>query len=263
MCPAVGRAGFRADPVEEVTAPAIGRSPAAWGGGSSRTAGTLRVAFLLPLGGTRCRVSPWLSVWSADCGCGHAAPAPARSSPGATVWIATKRKTALSSFPQRNVGSSQFKTIEDDLVSALVRSGCIPESHGEDMRKMSFQRCARTDKVGGALPPPPCTSASVGQHPWFQTTAARVRLLWGWGGDDVAAGGAETSSSRSHATAESGCPLPAALRPLRPLPRRDVSCHQPSLSGAVARTDQLWCPAHFYLLQWKGKHKPVLAMPLV
>lgn len=47
---------------------------------------------------------------------------------------------------QRNVGASQFKTIEDDLVSALVRSGCIPESHGEDMRKMSFQRCARTDK---------------------------------------------------------------------------------------------------------------------
>nr|KAF6403939.1 pseudouridine synthase 1 [Molossus molossus] len=47
---------------------------------------------------------------------------------------------------QRNVGSSQFKTIEDDLVSALVQSGCIPENHGEDMRKMSFQRCARTDK---------------------------------------------------------------------------------------------------------------------
>jgi len=48
---------------------------------------------------------------------------------------------------QRNVGSSQFKTIEDDLVSALVQSGCIPENHGEDMKKMSFQRCARTDKV--------------------------------------------------------------------------------------------------------------------
>ncbi|XP_075754518.1 pseudouridylate synthase 1 homolog isoform X3 [Pelodiscus sinensis] len=47
---------------------------------------------------------------------------------------------------QRNVGSLQFKTIEDDLVSALVRSGCIPENHGEDMKKMSFQRCARTDK---------------------------------------------------------------------------------------------------------------------
>lgn len=56
------------------------------------------------------------------------------------------------SFPQRNVGSSQFKTIEDDLVCALVRSGCIPENHGEDMRKMSFQRCARTDKVGPSPP---------------------------------------------------------------------------------------------------------------
>ncbi|KAL0610359.1 tRNA pseudouridine synthase A [Plecturocebus cupreus] len=47
---------------------------------------------------------------------------------------------------QRNVGSSQFRTIEDDLVSALVRAGCIPEGHGQDMRKMCFQRCARTDK---------------------------------------------------------------------------------------------------------------------
>ncbi|XP_066465880.1 pseudouridylate synthase 1 homolog isoform X2 [Tiliqua scincoides] len=47
---------------------------------------------------------------------------------------------------QRNVGNSQFKTIEDDLVMALIRSGCIPGNHGEDMKKMSFQRCARTDK---------------------------------------------------------------------------------------------------------------------
>ncbi|EDL20003.1 pseudouridylate synthase 1 homolog isoform 2 [Mus musculus] len=47
---------------------------------------------------------------------------------------------------QRNLGSSQFRTIEDDLVSALVQAGCIPENHGTDMRKMSFQRCARTDK---------------------------------------------------------------------------------------------------------------------
>uniref|UniRef100_A0A8C0B835 Pseudouridine synthase 1 n=1 Tax=Buteo japonicus TaxID=224669 RepID=A0A8C0B835_9AVES len=52
---------------------------------------------------------------------------------------------------QRNVGSSQFKTIEDDLVSALVQSGCIPENHGEDMKKMSFQRCARTDKNSSDL----------------------------------------------------------------------------------------------------------------
>ncbi|XP_030073388.1 pseudouridylate synthase 1 homolog isoform X2 [Microcaecilia unicolor] len=47
---------------------------------------------------------------------------------------------------QRNMGSSQFKTIEGDLIRALVQSGCIPENHGEDMKKMSFQRCARTDK---------------------------------------------------------------------------------------------------------------------
>ncbi|KAE8634891.1 hypothetical protein XENTR_v10002459 [Xenopus tropicalis] len=47
---------------------------------------------------------------------------------------------------QRNVGSSQFKTIEDELVQALVLSGCIPDNHAEDMKKMSFQRCARTDK---------------------------------------------------------------------------------------------------------------------
>ncbi|XP_048467717.1 tRNA pseudouridine synthase A [Rhincodon typus] len=46
----------------------------------------------------------------------------------------------------RNVGSSQFKTIEDELVNALVKAKCIPENHGDDMRKMSFQRCARTDK---------------------------------------------------------------------------------------------------------------------
>ncbi|KAM6985561.1 pseudouridylate synthase 1 homolog [Aplochiton taeniatus] len=47
---------------------------------------------------------------------------------------------------QRNVGSSQFRTIEDELVTALIKSSCIPENHGDDMKKMSFQRCARTDK---------------------------------------------------------------------------------------------------------------------
>ncbi len=48
---------------------------------------------------------------------------------------------------QRNAKNSQFKTIEDELVTALVRAGCIPEGHGDEMKKMSFQRCARTDKV--------------------------------------------------------------------------------------------------------------------
>ncbi|KAG7476381.1 hypothetical protein MATL_G00082270 [Megalops atlanticus] len=46
---------------------------------------------------------------------------------------------------QRHVGSP-FKTIEDELVTALVKAGCIPESHVTDMKKMTFQRCARTDK---------------------------------------------------------------------------------------------------------------------
>lgn len=48
---------------------------------------------------------------------------------------------------QRNPGTSQFRTIEDELVAALIKSGCIPENHGDEMKKMSFQRCARTDKV--------------------------------------------------------------------------------------------------------------------
>lgn len=48
---------------------------------------------------------------------------------------------------QRNPGNSQFRTIEDDLVTALIKAGCIPAGHGDDMKKMSFQRCARTDKV--------------------------------------------------------------------------------------------------------------------
>ncbi|KAM7369148.1 hypothetical protein PAMP_013441 [Pampus punctatissimus] len=47
---------------------------------------------------------------------------------------------------QRNPGHSEFRTIEDELVTALIKSGCIPENHGDDMKKMSFQRCARTDK---------------------------------------------------------------------------------------------------------------------
>lgn len=47
---------------------------------------------------------------------------------------------------QRNAGNSEFRTIEDDLVTGLIKSGCIPENHGDDMKKMSFQRCARTDK---------------------------------------------------------------------------------------------------------------------
>uniref|UniRef100_A0A8C6ZIW3 Pseudouridine synthase 1 n=1 Tax=Nothoprocta perdicaria TaxID=30464 RepID=A0A8C6ZIW3_NOTPE len=97
--------------------------------------------------------SPRPGRWSL---CPHAAPQPPAGSDAeeqAKKW--PKRKIVLLMAysgkgyhgMQRNVGSSQFKTIEDDLVSALVQSGCIPENHGEDMKKMSFQRCARTDKV--------------------------------------------------------------------------------------------------------------------
>ncbi|TSK72087.1 tRNA pseudouridine synthase A, mitochondrial [Bagarius yarrelli] len=59
-----------------------------------------------------------------------------------------EKKEDEKRFPKRkrNPGNSQFKTIEDELVSALVKAGCIPENHGDDMKKMSFQRCARTDK---------------------------------------------------------------------------------------------------------------------
>ena len=39
-----------------------------------------------------------------------------------------------------------MKTIEEDLVKALIKSGAIPEEHGRNMGKMNFQRCARTDK---------------------------------------------------------------------------------------------------------------------
>lgn len=52
---------------------------------------------------------------------------------------------------QRNAGNAAYRTIEDELVEALVRAGCIPDNHAADMRKMSFQRCARTDKGVSAI----------------------------------------------------------------------------------------------------------------
>ncbi|NP_001008603.2 pseudouridylate synthase 1 homolog [Danio rerio] len=52
---------------------------------------------------------------------------------------------------QRNARNSQFKTIEDELVTALVGARCIPEGHAEEMKKMSFQRSARTDKGVSAV----------------------------------------------------------------------------------------------------------------
>uniref|UniRef100_H3B8J2 Pseudouridylate synthase 1 homolog n=2 Tax=Latimeria chalumnae TaxID=7897 RepID=H3B8J2_LATCH len=47
---------------------------------------------------------------------------------------------------QRNPGVRDLHTIEDDLVLALVKAGCIPEAFADDMKELSFQRCARTDK---------------------------------------------------------------------------------------------------------------------
>uniref|UniRef100_A0A452T6F5 Pseudouridylate synthase 1 homolog n=1 Tax=Ursus maritimus TaxID=29073 RepID=A0A452T6F5_URSMA len=94
----------------------------------------------------------WLKLEGFSCRNLVVSAGPRRAGPG--VWqlppfclrTTHSRNLVFYSLFQRNVGSSQFKTIEDDLVSALVQSGCIPENHGEDMRKMSFQRCARTDK---------------------------------------------------------------------------------------------------------------------
>lgn len=42
--------------------------------------------------------------------------------------------------------NDQFKTIESELVRALLAAGLIQEDHAETPSKMSFQRAARTDK---------------------------------------------------------------------------------------------------------------------
>lgn len=55
------------------------------------------------------------------------------------------------SFPvQRHRGKAAFCTAEDDLITALVKAGCIPESHTWD-KWVDFQRCARTDKGVSSL----------------------------------------------------------------------------------------------------------------
>lgn len=89
----------------------------------------------------------------------------------------SEKQVFFFSFPQRNVGSSKFKTIEDDLVSALVRSGCIPENHGEDMRKMSFQRCARTDKVGAVPTSPAGAGSTEAAGLWFVFVLVPLSIL--------------------------------------------------------------------------------------
>lgn len=48
---------------------------------------------------------------------------------------------------QRNATiKDKFRTIEDELVDALVKINSIPQAHADEMYKMSFQRAARTDK---------------------------------------------------------------------------------------------------------------------
>lgn len=42
--------------------------------------------------------------------------------------------------------NGQFRTIEDEVVDALVKINAIPQNHADEMYKMSFQRAARTDK---------------------------------------------------------------------------------------------------------------------
>lgn len=45
--------------------------------------------------------------------------------------------------PNRNPG---VPTIEEDLVQALWKANVISEEHKDNLGKLNFQRCARTDK---------------------------------------------------------------------------------------------------------------------
>lgn len=49
---------------------------------------------------------------------------------------------------QRNPG---MKTIEEDLVTALLKANLISEEHFKDIRTINFQRAARTDKGVSAI----------------------------------------------------------------------------------------------------------------
>ncbi|CAF1009472.1 unnamed protein product [Rotaria sordida] len=52
---------------------------------------------------------------------------------------------------QRNAKDKVHRTIEDELVEALVKVDAIPQAHADDMSKMAFQRAARTDKGVSAV----------------------------------------------------------------------------------------------------------------
>ena len=46
-----------------------------------------------------------------------------------------------------NRGDRQFKTIEGELVSALVKARLVPENCWDDPNKMTYKIASRTDKV--------------------------------------------------------------------------------------------------------------------
>jgi tRNA pseudouridine38-40 synthase len=52
---------------------------------------------------------------------------------------------------QRNSTNKSHRTIEDEIVDALVKVGSIPQQHADEMFKMSFNRAARTDKGVSAV----------------------------------------------------------------------------------------------------------------
>ncbi|XP_029431167.1 tRNA pseudouridine synthase A-like isoform X2 [Rhinatrema bivittatum] len=52
---------------------------------------------------------------------------------------------------QRHPGRADLPTIEDILLSALIKAQCVPESSAMDPRELHFQRCSRTDKGVSAV----------------------------------------------------------------------------------------------------------------
>lgn len=83
-------AGFRADWVQEMTAPSTGRSPAAWGGDSWRL-WVPSDGFSPSPAGHEIQRLPTATGVVPDCGCGHTAPARAMSSPGRPSLVGSDR----------------------------------------------------------------------------------------------------------------------------------------------------------------------------
>ena len=72
-------------------------------------------------------------------------------SPSVLLWerllgyakVSTHTLTHPLTAPNRNPG---VPTIEEDLVQALWKANVISEEHKDNLGKLGFQRCARTDK---------------------------------------------------------------------------------------------------------------------